>query len=150
MEALSFVGSALLVLGGILWAVGAIARGSARSSAEHDLAVRLIPVEHETREVVTELLRRGNNVRAVSRLRRATGVPLTRARVLARSMAGGTVPPANHSESRELLRAQRPELVAETERVHEQHGRYAAIRHLRRHLPVGLAAGNQLVRGRHG
>ncbi|NYH80334.1 hypothetical protein FHR84_003691 [Actinopolyspora biskrensis] len=150
MDVLSFVGTVLLVLSWILWAAGVLTRRSSRNSAEHDPAVRLIPVDHETREAVTERLRRGNNVRAVSRLRRATGVSPAQARILAGIMADGTVPPASHSESWELLRARRPELVAETERVHDQHGHYAAIRHLRRHLPVGLGTGNLLVRARNG
>ncbi|PRW63318.1 hypothetical protein [Actinopolyspora mortivallis] len=150
MEILSSVATALMLLGVVLWAAAATVPRDSWSSAEHELAVRLVPVEPTTRETVTERLRRGEHARAVSELRRATGVSLSQARTMAASMAEGVVPPADHSESWELLRSRRPELVAETERVHDQHGHYAAIRHLRRHLPVGLATGNLLVRNRNG
>ncbi|WP_157062944.1 hypothetical protein [Actinopolyspora mortivallis] len=132
----------------VLWAtsVAREAISRKRNSTEHELAIRLLPLDPDTSQRITEQLRQGKHDRAFSELRRATALSLSWARAMLKNMANGVVPPANYAESWGLLRTLRPELVAETERIHNQRGHYAAVRHLRRHLPVGLGNCILLVR----
>ncbi|WP_461146066.1 hypothetical protein [Salinifilum aidingensis] len=136
----------LLAAAAAVWTVGRVLRRRRRTgSAEQALALRLIPVEQEVQQEIRETAQAGTTAAATSRIQEVAGVSLSRAHTLTRQLAAGDTLLTSWPEAVEVLRQQRPELVAELARLRRQQGTPAAIRALQRHIPVELAGGHHLI-----
>jgi DNA-binding transcriptional MerR regulator len=139
------VAGAVLLIAALLLLGGRLLRHRNRPSAQDQhAALRLIPIPAATQQAVADLLRQDRERQALTLLRRETDVPLGQVHQLMQIVAEHPHP-RTYQESLAVLREQHPDLEARLHQLIQQRSPAEAIRHLRRQLPLGLIAAQQLI-----
>ncbi len=147
--ALLWIAAGLLGLGIGATVVGRFVTGPSSNPTNVAAAARMIPVPAATQQETRELLSQGSEAAALKVLREATGRSLrevrAQAQILQAQEAPGTPLPASYTEAARGLAADYPELADRIREKVRAGNSAAAIRELRKRMPLPLAVAARLV-----
>ncbi|MFR9796962.1 hypothetical protein ACL02U_13790 [Streptomyces sp. MS06] len=114
-------------------------------TSKQELTVLITPVGAEVQQESTALAGDGRDAKAMSRLRKASGLGLADARVALEFLTSGRRLPVDCAQALANLRSMDPELFTELSSLLVRDDTTAAIKLLRERTDVDLAGGYHLI-----